>query len=169
MACYRDKFSTLNSVAWVRERTILIERPPLVGGVSAKFWDRGCHMVNVIDSYGHILGFLYRKFPTLTFLTSQHGSIRERQKYVYIIVLKIWGVDKAIRQRHKCRHRIPRQLSNSHPRFFVWIQFNFYIWELLLFNFWGIVLREREKTSIHRLFIGGLNKAESPKRHLNTN
>jgi hypothetical protein len=49
-----------NSVAWVRKRTILTERPPFVGEVNAKFTDRGCHVVSVTDSYGSILGFLDR-------------------------------------------------------------------------------------------------------------
>jgi hypothetical protein len=47
-----------NSVAWVRERTIPAERPPLVGEVSAKFADRGCHVVSLTDPYGRILGFI---------------------------------------------------------------------------------------------------------------
>jgi hypothetical protein len=41
----------------VRERTIPTKRPPLVGEVSA---DRGCHVFNVTDPYGRILGFLDR-------------------------------------------------------------------------------------------------------------
>jgi hypothetical protein len=45
----------INSVAWVCERTLLSERPLLVGEVSA---DRGCHVVSVTESYGRILGFL---------------------------------------------------------------------------------------------------------------
>jgi hypothetical protein len=50
--------SKLNSMVWVRERTIPTERPPLVGEVSANFFaDRGCHVVNVTDPYGRILGF----------------------------------------------------------------------------------------------------------------
>jgi hypothetical protein len=37
------------------------ERPPLVGEVSANFFeDRGCHVVGVTDPYGRILGFLDR-------------------------------------------------------------------------------------------------------------
>jgi hypothetical protein len=36
---YLTKTKKLNSVAWVRERTIPIERPPLVGEVSANFWE----------------------------------------------------------------------------------------------------------------------------------
>jgi hypothetical protein len=50
-------------MAWVHERTILTERPPLVGEVSKlvpTFADRGCHMVSVTDPYGSILGFLGR-------------------------------------------------------------------------------------------------------------
>jgi hypothetical protein len=48
------------SVAWVRERTIPTERPPLVGEVSANFLWIECHVVSVTDTYGHILGFLDR-------------------------------------------------------------------------------------------------------------
>jgi hypothetical protein len=47
-----------NSMALVRERTIPTEIPPLVGEVSAKFADRGCHVVRVRDPYDRILGFL---------------------------------------------------------------------------------------------------------------
>jgi hypothetical protein len=51
----------LNTVAWVRERTIPTERPLLVGEVSANFFaDRRCHVVSVTDYYGRILGFLDR-------------------------------------------------------------------------------------------------------------
>jgi hypothetical protein len=48
----------LNSVAWVRERTIQTEQSPLVGELSATFC--GCHVVSVTDPYGRILGFLDR-------------------------------------------------------------------------------------------------------------
>jgi hypothetical protein len=34
------------------------ERPPLVGEVSAKFADRGCHVVGVTDLYDRIFGLL---------------------------------------------------------------------------------------------------------------
>jgi CBS-domain-containing membrane protein len=54
------KVKELNSVASVRERTILTERPPLVNEVSTNFADRECHLVSVTDSYGRILGFLDR-------------------------------------------------------------------------------------------------------------
>jgi hypothetical protein len=47
-------------VAWVRERTIPTKRSPLVGDINAKCADRWCHMVNVTDPYGRILGFLDR-------------------------------------------------------------------------------------------------------------
>jgi hypothetical protein len=50
-----------NSVAWDRERTIPTERPPLVGKVSAKFADTGCHVVSVTDPRGRILDFLDRR------------------------------------------------------------------------------------------------------------
>jgi hypothetical protein len=36
----------------VRKRTIPTEWRPLVGEVSAKFADRGCHVVSVTDPYG---------------------------------------------------------------------------------------------------------------------
>jgi hypothetical protein len=39
-----------NSVALVRERTILTERPPLVGEVSANFLRlEGCRMISAVD------------------------------------------------------------------------------------------------------------------------
>jgi CBS-domain-containing membrane protein len=44
----------------VCERTIPTERPPLLGEVIAKFADKGCHVVNVTDTAGRILGFLDR-------------------------------------------------------------------------------------------------------------
>jgi hypothetical protein len=50
----------LNSVASVRERTVLTELPPLVGEASATFADRRCHVVSVTDPYCRILGFLDR-------------------------------------------------------------------------------------------------------------
>jgi hypothetical protein len=39
---------------------IPVERPRIVGEVSANFWDRGCHMIRKTDTYGRILGFLDR-------------------------------------------------------------------------------------------------------------
>jgi hypothetical protein len=48
----------LNAVGGVRKRTIPTEKPLLVGEVSANFYSRGCHVVSVMDPYGHILGFL---------------------------------------------------------------------------------------------------------------
>jgi hypothetical protein len=42
----------------VHEQTVPIERPPLVGEVSAKFATRGCHVTIVTDPYGCILGFI---------------------------------------------------------------------------------------------------------------
>jgi hypothetical protein len=46
----------------VRQRTILTERPPLVGKVSANFFaDKGCYVVSVTDPYGRNLGFLDRR------------------------------------------------------------------------------------------------------------
>jgi hypothetical protein len=47
-----------NSVAWVREWTILTKRQPLVDEVNANFADRGCHVVSVTYPYGRNLGFL---------------------------------------------------------------------------------------------------------------
>jgi hypothetical protein len=57
--CLRIRYNKkqTNSVASVRERTIPTERPPLVNGVSAKFADRGCRVVNTKDPCGRILGF----------------------------------------------------------------------------------------------------------------
>jgi hypothetical protein len=53
------KLKKLNSVAWVRERTI-----PSDCRLSAKwlptFADRGCHVVSATDPYGRIVGFLDR-------------------------------------------------------------------------------------------------------------
>jgi hypothetical protein len=54
----RTKKTKLNSMVWVRERTIPTERPPLVGEVIANFWAKGCHVVSVTGPYGRILGFL---------------------------------------------------------------------------------------------------------------
>jgi hypothetical protein len=50
----------LNSVAFVSEQTMLTERPPLVGEVSANFCGRGCPVVSATDPPGRILGFLDR-------------------------------------------------------------------------------------------------------------
>jgi hypothetical protein len=55
----RDK-TKLNSMVWVRERTIPTERPPLVGEVIANFCGWGYHVVSVTDPYGRILGFIDR-------------------------------------------------------------------------------------------------------------
>jgi hypothetical protein len=54
------KKQTANSVALVRERTIPIERPPLVGEVSANFVDGLCLVVCATDPYGRIRCFLDR-------------------------------------------------------------------------------------------------------------
>jgi hypothetical protein len=45
-------------MAWVHEWTIPTEQPPIVGEVSAKFSDRGSHVVSVMDPYGLIIKFL---------------------------------------------------------------------------------------------------------------
>jgi hypothetical protein len=50
----------LNSMVWVRERTIPTEWPPLSAKWLPTFVDRGCHVVSVTDPYGRILGFLDR-------------------------------------------------------------------------------------------------------------
>jgi hypothetical protein len=50
----------LNSMVWVRERTIPTERPLVVCEVIANFADRRCHVVSVTDPYGRIRGFLDR-------------------------------------------------------------------------------------------------------------
>jgi hypothetical protein len=62
IALFAFSILKLNSMVWVRERTIPTERPPLVGEVIANFFfaDRGCHMVSVTDPYGRILDFLDR-------------------------------------------------------------------------------------------------------------
>jgi hypothetical protein len=57
---FNQRLYALNSVAWVRERTIPTERPPLDGEINAIFADRGCHVVRVTDPYGRILGCLHR-------------------------------------------------------------------------------------------------------------
>jgi hypothetical protein len=44
-------------MVWVRERTVLTERPPLVVEVSSYFADRGRRVVSVTEPYGRILGF----------------------------------------------------------------------------------------------------------------
>jgi hypothetical protein len=44
----------------VRVRTMLNERPPAVGEISATFADRLCHVVSVTDPYGRNLGFVDR-------------------------------------------------------------------------------------------------------------
>jgi hypothetical protein len=61
-----------NSVAWVREQTIPIERQPLVGEVSANFWNRVCRVVSATDPYGRILAFLDR---SCTFFFPSSSSI----------------------------------------------------------------------------------------------
>jgi hypothetical protein len=40
------------TVALASKRTILTERQPLVGEVSANFVDRGCRVVSATDSHG---------------------------------------------------------------------------------------------------------------------
>jgi hypothetical protein len=51
----------LNSIVWVRERTIQAERPPIFGKVIANFLRiEGCHVVSVTNPYGCILDFLDR-------------------------------------------------------------------------------------------------------------
>jgi hypothetical protein len=57
-AQHRTYKTKLNSMDWVRERTIPTERlsTKLVSTVEG----RRCHVVSVTDPYGHILGFLDR-------------------------------------------------------------------------------------------------------------
>jgi hypothetical protein len=51
-------FSLFNSVALDRERTILTERPPPVGEVSANFLRiEGCHVVSARDPHGRLTLF----------------------------------------------------------------------------------------------------------------
>jgi CBS-domain-containing membrane protein len=38
------------------------DQAPLIGEVMPTFADRGCHVVNVTDSYGRILGFLDSRY-----------------------------------------------------------------------------------------------------------
>jgi hypothetical protein len=47
----------LNSVAWVRERTMLRDRR-LSAKLLPTFADRGCHVVSMTDPHSHILAFL---------------------------------------------------------------------------------------------------------------
>jgi hypothetical protein len=65
-----------NSMAWVRERTIPTERPPLLGEVVANFSDKGCHVVSVTDPYGRILDFLDRRIKKTVYT--------RRQSYLWI-------------------------------------------------------------------------------------
>jgi hypothetical protein len=56
-----DNSKANNSLALVRERTIPTGRPPLVGEVSTNFlWIEECRVVNAVDPYGRILGFIDR-------------------------------------------------------------------------------------------------------------
>jgi hypothetical protein len=50
----------LNSMVWVRERTIPTERPPLVGEVISNFCGQRVPRGQRTDPYGRILGFLDR-------------------------------------------------------------------------------------------------------------
>jgi hypothetical protein len=58
-ALWGQRHHLSGSVAWVRERTIQTESPPLIGEVSP-FADKGCRLVSMTDSYGRVLGFLDR-------------------------------------------------------------------------------------------------------------
>jgi hypothetical protein len=62
-----------NSVAWIRERTIPTERPPLVGEANANF----CHVVSVTDPYGRILGFLDQKMCELNIIKCNVAGLRK--------------------------------------------------------------------------------------------
>jgi hypothetical protein len=59
------KLKKLNSVAWVRERTIRPSDRRLSSKLVPIFADRGSHVVSVTNPYGRILGFLDRSryFP----------------------------------------------------------------------------------------------------------
>jgi hypothetical protein len=57
---FEFKYDPKKIMARVRERIIPTEQPRLIGDVSAKFADRGCHLVSVTDPYGRIFGFLGR-------------------------------------------------------------------------------------------------------------
>jgi hypothetical protein len=72
----------LNCVAVVRKRTILTERPPLVGEVSVKFAGRGCCVISAIKSHGRYnLGFLNPSRYVFIQVAPQLSNI-------YIIILK---------------------------------------------------------------------------------
>jgi hypothetical protein len=50
--------ASLNSLALVRERTILTSDSRLSAKVVSTFAERGCHVASVTDPYGCVLGFL---------------------------------------------------------------------------------------------------------------
>jgi hypothetical protein len=77
MACYRNKNKTTNSVAWVCERTIPTERPPLLGEVSANFL---CIRVPLGQRDGSLRPYsrLSRPEPLL-FLSSSSSVVLSRQ------------------------------------------------------------------------------------------
>jgi hypothetical protein len=55
------QITKLNSMAWVREWTILTKSDcHLLATLVPTFADRGCHVVSVTDSYGRNLSFLDR-------------------------------------------------------------------------------------------------------------
>jgi hypothetical protein len=55
------------------------EQHPLVSDVSANFFDRGCHMVNVTDPYGCILGFLDRSHYFFFFFKKLLNCVHEAE------------------------------------------------------------------------------------------
>jgi hypothetical protein len=100
-----------NSVVLVRKRTIMTERPPHFGEVSAKFADRGCRVVSATDPHGRILGFLDRSryyffqvSPQLysegwvdpvpdSLLLRKSGSARNRTRDLWICSQELWPLD----------------------------------------------------------------------------
>jgi hypothetical protein len=73
-----QKKKKLNSVVLVREQTMPIERPPLVGKVSTNFRGWGWHVVSVTDRYDCILGFLDRSRYFYFQVTPELQSLRGR-------------------------------------------------------------------------------------------
>jgi hypothetical protein len=101
----------LNSVAFVRERTIPTERPPLVCEVVPTFVDRGCCVVSATDSRGRQSWFsrpeplLFLQIaPQLSsrgwvdpvpdpLLLRKSGSAGNRTKDLWICSQKLWPLD----------------------------------------------------------------------------
>jgi hypothetical protein len=80
----------LNSVAWVRERTILTRRPPVVVKLVPNFADRGCPVLSLTDPYDRIL---FCRPEPLLFLSSSSSIVLTRlsgSRSRPIISQKIW-------------------------------------------------------------------------------